>query len=177
MLDLYSGHNKTFFVTFFCSFTLVPYCKQVVCFVTYFTTLFSLCHVCYYCGVTTMLLIHPHFSPITAIKVYTFSKSPLASWWNLPSEKMPHLLWRHLGLVFGSPARTLTLAAGLQWVGSRTCFVRRFLHLPPDHIRVSLFIPAHKVYTFSNEIIITNKIKCIRCSCVTVKSPTKTFLW
>ena len=55
----------------------------------------------------------------------------------LPSEGMPHLPLRHMGLVFGSPASTLALAGvGLQWVESWTCFLRRFPHLSHDHMHL-----------------------------------------
>ena len=56
----------------FCSFTLVPCCKQDavfgICFVLYRLPSFH-CNLSWYCGVTTMKLIHSHCSPITAIKL------------------------------------------------------------------------------------------------------------
>ena len=53
-----------------CSTTLVPCCKHVFeYFYSVQASFFSLCQLSYYCGVTTMLLIHLQFSPITAIKL------------------------------------------------------------------------------------------------------------
>ena len=47
---------------------------------------FSLCQLGYYCGVTKMLLIHPQFSPITAIKLCNCFKVTIGPHGEIPEQ-------------------------------------------------------------------------------------------
>ena len=67
------------FAMFFCSITLVPCCIHMhVLEYSYDVYLYSCfhSHLGHYCGVTTMLLVHPQFSPITAIELWPHGDIP-----------------------------------------------------------------------------------------------------
>ena len=72
-----------------CTFCNIFYSVQV--------SFFSVCHLGYYCGVATMLLIHPQFSPITAIKLCNCFKVTINwSHGEIP-ERFPSSLSTELG--------------------------------------------------------------------------------